>query len=106
MNTIAATIVERLGGLSLLRLLLGTHKVVFDAKGIHFDIQGCAKINRAQIAYRESVDLYWITFFHYRPSKMVLDLIADYEKVYADQLRGMIESETGLFLRPMRIQKV
>lgn len=106
MNTIAATIVEQLGGLGLLRLLLGTHKVVFDAKGIHFDIQGCAKINRIQIAYRESVDLYRITFFHYRPSKTALDLIADYEEVYADQLREMIESETGLFLRPIRIQRV
>lgn len=106
MNEIAKTILDQLGGLPLLRLLLGTRQVVFSSNGIHFDIHGCAKINRVQIDYNAGMDLYQMKFFRVSTSRVPFNLIAEYEEVYADQLGNMIEAETGLFLRPMRIQRV
>jgi hypothetical protein len=50
----------------------------------------------------EPHDLYEVKFFRY--DKLNLRVIAEYEDVYADQLCNLIESETGLFLGPMRIQ--
>ena len=98
------TIVDQLGGLTLLRLLLGTRQVIFNENGICFDIQGCAKINRVQIEYDAGMDLYKMKFFRVPAPKAPLNLVAKYEEVYADQLCDMIEFETGLFLGPMRIQ--
>jgi uncharacterized protein YwlG (UPF0340 family) len=105
-NETAKTIIQQLGGLTLLRLLLGTRKVLFNDKGIDFDIQGCAKINRVHIEYDAGMDLYKMKFFRVPASKAPLNLVAQYEEVYADQLCDMIESETGLFLGPLRIQMV
>jgi hypothetical protein len=104
MNEIAKTIVAQLGGFSLLKLLLGTRQLVFNDRGIRFDIQGCAKINNVQIDYDAGMDLYKMKFFHLSERKASLNLVAEYDDIYADQLCDMIESETGLFLEPMRIQ--
>ena len=106
MNEIAEIIVQQLGGLALLRLLLGTRRVLFNEKGIRFDIHGCKKINQIQIEYDESMDTYQVKFLHYRPARMDLSLIANYEETYCDQLVSLIESETGLYLRPVHIQRV
>ena len=88
----------------MLRLLLGTRQVIFNDHGIHFDIHGCAKINRVQINYDAGMDLYKIKFLHVSGCKASLNLVAEYNDIYADQLCGMIESETGLFLGPFRIR--
>ena len=101
-NETAKTIIQQLGGLTLLRLLLGTRKVLFNDNGIRFDIHGCRKINHIKIEYNEGADLYDVKFFRY--DKLSLRVIAEYDDVYADQLCDMIESETGLFLGPIRIQ--
>lgn len=104
MNEIVKTIIDQLGGARLLRLLLGTRQVIFNDHGIHFDIHGCAKINRVQINYDAGMDLYKIKFLHVSGCKASLNLVAEYNDIYADQLCGMIESETGLFLGPFRIR--
>jgi hypothetical protein len=104
MNEITETIVQQLGGLALLRLMLGTRQVTFNDRGIRFDIHGCSKINCVQIDYDAGMDLYKMKFFHVSGRKASLNLIAEYDDVYADQLCDMIESETGLFLGPVRIQ--
>ena len=104
-NETAETIIQQLGGLALFRLLLGTRKLLFNDKGIDFDIQGCSKINRIRIEYNEGIDLYWIKFFRYIATRASLNLVAEYEGIYADQLNDLIESQTGLFFRPFRIQR-
>jgi hypothetical protein len=106
MNEITETIVQQLGGLVLLRLLLGTRQVLFNDKGIRFDIHGCKKINQIQIEYDKGVDAYQIKFLHYPQARTDLSLIAHYKEIYCDQLVSLIESETGLYLRPVRIQRV
>ena len=104
MNEIVKTIIDQLGGAGLLRLMLGTRQLIFNDHGIRFDIHGCSKINRVQIDYDAGMDLYKMKFFHVSGRKASLNLIAEYDEVYADQLCDMIKSETGLFLGPMRIQ--
>ncbi len=105
-NETAKTIIQQLGGLTLLRLLLGTRQVLFSNNGVRFDIHGCAKINCVKIEYDAGMDLYQMKFFRVSAHKASLNLVAQYEEVYADQLCDMIESETGLFLGPLRIQMV
>ncbi len=104
MNEIAETIVQQLGGLALLRLMLGTRRVTFNDHGIRFDIRGCAKINYVQIDYDAGMDLYQMKFFRVSTSKASLNLVSEYDGVYADQLCDIIESKTGLFLGLVRIQ--
>jgi uncharacterized protein YwlG (UPF0340 family) len=108
MNQIAKTIVDQLGGMGLLRLLLGTRQVLFNDQGIRFDIHGCKKINCIKIEYNAGTDLYDVKFLRNNPSAYQLGLhaVAEYDEIYADQLRELIESETGLFLGPIRIQMV
>lgn len=106
MNEIAETIVQQLGGLALLRLMLGTRQVLFNEKSIHFDIHGCSHVNRVQIEYDDGLDTYRVKFFNYRPANIALTLIANHEDIYCDQLVSLIESETGLYLRSVRIQRV
>lgn len=104
MNEIAENIVQQLGGLALLRLMLGTRQVTFNDRGIRFDIRGCAKINYVQIEYDAGMDLYQMKFFRVSASKASLTLVSECDDLYADQLCDIIESKTGLFLGPVRIQ--
>lgn len=106
MNEIAATIVQQLGGIKLLRLMLGTRQVLYNETGICFDMAGCSRVNRIQIKYDKGEDTYQVKFLKYRFVGPALILVAEYTDIYCDQLRDLIESETGLYLRPIHIQRL
>ena len=98
MTTCAATILEQIGGIGRLQAMLGTKFLLHDDEAITFDFKGNRKMNRCKISYCRASDLYSVEFLKYFPSKLRCQSVQQYAGVYADSLRTVFETSTGLYL--------
>lgn len=99
MSIITDTIIQQLGGRRVLKLMLGTTKIVIGNDAVNFNLQGCKKINKIRVLYRKSTDYYRVTFYYYDAPTLNLSVIQEYEDVSVDQLTDLITAETGLRMR-------
>lgn len=98
MTFCAETILEQIGGIGRLQMMLGTKFLLHDDEAITFDFKGNRKMNRCKISYCRASDLYHVEFFKYSPKKLNCQSVNDYAGVYADRLRFLFETVTGLYL--------
>jgi hypothetical protein len=90
---IANTIIEQLGGSQFI-VMTGSKDLVGREDGLSFRIGRNAKgISHIRITL-EVTDTYTVEFFKWRKLEMISR--GDVSAVYADQLRKVIESRTGL----------
>lgn len=95
----ALTIIDQIGGAGRLQVMLGTKHIVCDDEAITFDFKGSRKMNRCKIAYCRASDLYSVEFLKYSPKKLTFSKVQNFAGIYADQLRNLFESTTGLYLQ-------
>jgi hypothetical protein len=91
----AATILEQIGGAPRLQAMLGTRKVLCSDQAITFDFKMCRRANHCRITYCPGSDLYSVEFLRVGP-KTGCRTISTHAGIYADCLRRLFESETGL----------
>lgn len=91
---IANTILAQLGG-NRFTAMTGAKNLVGGASSLQFDIGRGAtnKANKVRVTLGAD-DLYTVEFFHYRA--LNLRTISKREGVYADNLREVFTSETGM----------
>jgi len=101
MNTETAnTIKSQLGNPAL--FMIGAKKLTPHENGLSFKIgQNHRKINHVKITLN-GLDLYEITFSRMHSPKMLAKgrqpkIVAEHEGLYFDQLKRIIEKETGLY---------
>jgi hypothetical protein len=95
---IAQTILQQLGG-SRFTTMTGAKSYTSIEKGLMFQLpSGFAKngINKVRI-YLTPQDTYTVEFWKIGP-KLKLSHISTHENIYADSLRELFESQTGLYL--------
>jgi len=101
---LAKTILEQLGGGGRLRAMLGVKSfVALESKagfegGLMFNFPNKirSKANGVQIQYSYD-DLYSITFWRINP-RSAGKILETFHGIYADQLKSLIENQTGLYL--------
>ena len=96
---VSETILAKLGGCRFIAMT-GARCFVGDAGGLHFKLPGTPGfvshgINLVKINLNRD-DLYDIQFIRFRASNLSWEPIATREGIYADMLREVFESETGL----------
>lgn len=79
-----------------LRAMLGTQTVVAIENGVKFNFKMCGKANWVTIVLT-SADLYDVTFI--KANKNGMNAVKEYEGLYADSLKSVFESFTGLYLK-------
>jgi len=94
MSECAQTIYEQFGGSRAMAMIGGKAIASESALVIHF--KGCRKVNMVKIDYDYGMDFYGMTF--YRFSGVESREVKALEGVYAEDLRGIFETETGLYL--------
>lgn len=95
---IAKTIMEQIGG-GMMRSMTGAKDFTICKRGVRFTLPGnFAKsgINRVQIVLAPN-DTYTVTFNKW--SREGLRKIAEFDNTYCDQLQGLFEEVTGLYVR-------
>jgi len=96
-NTVANEIIRQLGGYGKLKSMIGANNFVYDEKSVSFDFKGCKKINKIKIELTP-LDLYDLTFFKWMPRKCELVEVEKFDGCYNDNIKELIEEETGLYL--------
>jgi hypothetical protein len=91
---IARTILQQLGGANRLRAMTGAYNFIDTGKGLSFRIKN-AKANYIKITLN-SLDLYNLEIGRIRG--VDYKVVAEQNNIYADQLKGMIERVTGMYL--------
>jgi len=98
MANVTDTIIEQLGGRQIFAMafrhaLTTENSITFHvAKGL----KTTNRIDRVHVAYDVASDTYSVGFHRYNRKVYDLVTIRQVEGVYADMLRGLVESETGL----------
>lgn len=87
----ARIIQSQIGGKAL--FMLGACNFATDGNDLRFKIKGCKKINFVIIRVN-SLDLYDIEFIKIKGYD--IKKVSEYSSVYAESLRTLISSETGL----------
>ena len=113
---VAGQILEQLGGREFLKVT-GCKQLVYDDRSLRMKlIRNKSKANYLKVTLGGN-DLYEMLFFYYQPMKWVVkngkvierpevhEVIARYEDVYCDMLRGLFAEVTGLVTRMPRIYK-
>lgn len=95
-SPIAETLIAQLGGAGQLRAMLGTTLLVADENSVCFNFRMVRKANRCRVTYVPGLDLYRMEFFLMGARCTTCKVVASFDQVYADQLRGLFESVTGL----------
>jgi len=62
---------------------------------LSFKIRGSKKVSHIRITYLEGIDLYKTEFLKCR--KDTIKTVSEFSEIYCDQLREIIEKETGLY---------
>jgi hypothetical protein len=94
---VANTILEQLGGAGRLTAMIGAKNFVGDENSLQFGFTAKSKNKANKIVIRLMPDdTYKVTFWTVRGVKFMKG--AERFDVYADSLRSLIESETGLYL--------
>ncbi len=97
-RAIAHTTLAQLGGSGKLQAMIGAHNFTSDEKGtLGFHFKGCRKANILQIELDPS-DTYNVKFLKFNKRTLELKDVKEYTMVYADQLKEIVESFTGLYL--------
>ena len=92
--SIANEIYQQFGGGRAMVMIGG--KVIVGEKHICVHFKGCKKTNIVTIALDEAMDLYKMTF--YRLCGVALKEVEKIDQVYAEDMRDIFESKTGLYL--------
>jgi len=92
---VAQTILEQIGG-NQFRVMTGAKNFVGSDNALRFAIPGTSTKNKANRVWitLDATDTYTVTF--QRLHAMKLNQISEVSGVYADQLRAVFESATGL----------
>jgi hypothetical protein len=94
---VANTILAQLGGGGRLRAMLGAETFVGSENSLSFRFKARAKNGSNGLYVRlDPSDTYTVEFVSVRASKRTVK--ASFEDVYAEDLRRLFESETGLYL--------
>lgn len=91
---IAGEIIRQLGGLGVLRAMIGIQYECAIERGLGFKFKGCARFNYCRITL--AGDLYTVKLMKARGLKITNE--RELEMIYADNLRQVFEAETGLAL--------
>lgn len=65
--------------------------------GLQINFKGSRKANKVQIVLNGK-DLYDVTFLKYSPKTYDCKIVTEHNDVFADMLKGIWYSETGLYL--------
>ena len=91
---VAHTILEQLGG-PRIKHFLGTKFFVGDSNSLMFDYDGCLASNKVKITLND-MDTYDIEFYQIRGTEF--ETVETLNDVYAEDLIGIYERTTGLYL--------
>jgi hypothetical protein len=91
--TVANTIADQIGRQAF--VMMGTKNLVGSADALLFDIRGCADFNKIEVKL-SPMDTYTVRFMKLGRGSILRDVAV--EGVYADSLKNVIESKTGLYL--------
>lgn len=91
---VANTIAAQIGGRAF--FMMGTRYKTGDDKSLMFDIRGSRKANKIKITLDFVTDTYTVEFFKVRG--LNVSNVKTVSFVYADSLKTVIESNTGLLL--------
>jgi hypothetical protein len=94
---IAEIIAQQMGGINRMVAMTGAHTFVDMGNGLSFKFKGCRKANCLQVIL-DSSDTYSLTFCKITQRGLEVETKLELSGVYADQLRGIFESYTGLYL--------
>jgi hypothetical protein len=92
---IAQEIINQIGGVGRLQAMIGANAFVAVDAGVMFKFKGSRKWNCIEIKFNGR-DLYDVTF--YKITKLKIAKQETIEDIYNDQLKGLIERHTGLYL--------
>ena len=90
---VAQTIADQIGRVAF--VMMGAKNLLGSEDHLQFQIRGSKKVNRIVVKLEPS-DTYTVKF--YTGSALKIRQVAEVSDVYADSLRRVIESETGLYL--------
>lgn len=98
-NTIATTILEQLGGAGRLVAMMGARNFLDLGDGLQFKLgRGAANKATHLTITLTADDLYTVRFQRVAKRGLEISEKGTTEGVYADQIRGLIERETGMYL--------
>jgi hypothetical protein len=101
---VAETVFAQMGGKGRLSAMVGAHNFSYDARDERrtvatFHFKGCRKANVCRVAYDYASDTYGFYLVRYSPKKLTLTPVVAIDRdVYAEDLRRLFESNTGLYL--------
>lgn len=98
-NTVATTILAQLGGARRLSVMIGAHSFMSDGPALIFKFR--AKASKGIKAIKVTLDpsdTYTVRFWRIGSRGLDVRQVAEHSDVYADDLRTVIEAETGLYL--------
>ena len=91
---VANTILEQLGG-SRFVAMVGAKQLVGRDNGLTFRfMRNSSGSNRCEVRLDQGSDTYTVLFYHVRSGRLEID--ESFDLVYADGLRRLFESHTGL----------
>jgi hypothetical protein len=96
--SVANTIAQQIGGRAF--FMLGTKNKIGTENSLIFDIKGSKKANKIEIIYDRGPDSYTVNFHKATMKRMLAGntLVYSTSDIYADQLKDVIETHTGLYL--------
>ena len=93
-TTVANTILEQLGG-SKFCVMTGAKNLIGSDNGLRFRfMRNSSGSNMVEIRLDAGTDTYTVLFYHVYRGRLVVD--ESFDMVYADNLRRLFESHTGL----------
>ena len=96
--TVSETIVEQLGGVSILSMMIGLKKIITEPNAVQLIFplpKHKGAVNKVRISLR--LDVYDIEFIRF--NKRGHKVISKEENVYAEDLKDFFERGTGLYIR-------
>jgi DNA repair protein RadC len=91
---VASTILEQLGGIGRIKAMTGAYNFVDIGNGVSFRIKN-QRANYVKIKLN-SMDLYDLEIGRIRGDNYTI--VSEYDNVYSDQLKSLIEKSTGMYL--------
>lgn len=92
-TAVAETILTQIGGGRALAMTGG--RAIAKDRGLVLKVKGSRRVNVVEIDLTDADD-YTVTFRHFTIRKD--KLVASFDGIHSDALKGLIEKETGLFL--------
>ena len=95
--TVANTILKQMGGAGKLSAMVSAHDFVGDKDSLQFGFKGSRKANKCRVIL-DPTDTYTLEFWKYNKRTFDIQQVGSFEGLYADMLKPVFESETGLYL--------